>query len=84
MPAEERIVAGLSCSDVLARLSDFLDGEVEAETRARILEHIAGCHWCDEFGGRFGAIVTALREAPDALEEGVARRLAERLAREGQ
>lgn len=77
---EVRIVAGLSCRDVLAHLSDFVDGTLEADVRVRILEHLAGCNWCEEFGGRFSGIVRALKRASDdKLEESVAARLMRRL-----
>ena len=77
---EPRIVAGLSCGDVLARLSDFVDGELEPEIRVRLLEHLAGCNWCEEFGGRFSGIVRSLKGTAGArLEDDVAARLMDRL-----
>lgn len=60
--AREREVAGLRCSEVLARLSDLVDGAVPPETAERIAQHLAGCNWCERFGGRFSAIVASLRE----------------------
>jgi len=80
--AEPRVVAGLSCTDVLARLSEFVDGELSAETRDQILAHLAGCTWCEEFGGRFSGLVTMLRSQsePAGLDESVARRLQEFLS----
>lgn len=80
---EERIVAGLRCSEVLDRLSDFVDGELEADARQRVLDHIAACNWCEEFGGRFSALVGTLRRArsSESLDEDVAARLEEYLAR---
>ena len=57
----ERVVAGLACSEVLARLSSYLDGELSADERARLEAHVAGCDGCTRFGGRFGATIAALR-----------------------
>jgi anti-sigma factor RsiW len=80
---EERIVAGLSCSDVLTHLSELIDDEIDAETRQRVIEHVQGCNWCEEFGGRFSAIVTALRNrsAAEPLDADVVKRLREHLNR---
>jgi anti-sigma factor (TIGR02949 family) len=57
----EKVIAGLSCSQVLERLSDYLDGELAAEDRARLEEHLRGCDGCARFGGEFRATVRALR-----------------------
>jgi len=57
----EKVIAGLSCSDVLARLSDYLDGDLPAEERARVEEHLRGCEGCARFGGEFAATVRGLR-----------------------
>jgi anti-sigma factor RsiW len=58
----EKVVAGLSCREVLARLSDYLDGELAAAERARVEEHLRGCDGCARFGGELRATVRALRE----------------------
>jgi anti-sigma factor RsiW len=57
----ERTVAGLRCGEVLADLSAYLDGELDADTRAAIEAHVSGCTQCARFGGQFAAVVTALR-----------------------
>jgi anti-sigma factor RsiW len=61
MPDLDREVAGLSCRDVLADLSDLLDGLLPASRVAAIHAHLAGCETCARFGGSVGAIVAALR-----------------------
>ena len=60
--AENRIVGGLSCFEVLAKLSDYLDGELVLADKAKVEAHLAGCDACTKFGGEFGAVVKALRE----------------------
>ena len=60
---EERLVAGLRCSEVMLHLSDYVDGELPAPDVARIEEHLRGCDWCEQFGGDFAAAVEALRTA---------------------
>ncbi len=37
------------CLDVFARLSEYIDGELDADGRTEIEEHIADCAPCVEF-----------------------------------
>jgi anti-sigma factor RsiW len=74
----EKVVAGLSCSEILARLSDYVDGDLAAAERARVEAHLRGCDGCARFGGEFRATVRALREHLGVVEE-VPRALTERL-----
>ena len=78
----ERLVAGITCREVLAEVSSFLDGELSAARVAQIRAHLAGCRECERFGGAVGALVSMMRRAlaePEALDAGVAQRLRERL-----
>lgn len=82
---DERVVGGLSCGQVLDRLSDYLDGELGRDARDAVEEHLRGCDGCARFGGEFRATVSAVREhllqgpkPPTRLRA----RLAEALARE--
>jgi anti-sigma factor RsiW len=59
--AENRRIGGLTCFEVLERLSDYLDGELPAEAKAQVDAHLSGCDACTTFGGEFGAVVSALR-----------------------
>jgi anti-sigma factor RsiW len=59
----ERNVAGLRCGEILAELSDYLDGEVQPQRRSQIEAHLAGCDQCERFGKEFSASVAALRRA---------------------
>ena len=59
--AEPRTIAGLSCFDVLAELSDFVDGTLPADRRAQVEAHLAQCDACTRFGAEFSAVVTAAR-----------------------
>jgi anti-sigma factor (TIGR02949 family) len=36
----------IDCEEVVARLLTYLDGELDAETRAHIDHHIEQCHGC--------------------------------------
>jgi anti-sigma factor RsiW len=80
-----RVVGGIRCIEVLELLSDYLDGEVSQEHRERIEAHLRGCDQCERFGGQMSSIVKSLRVTlrdPDPLDEGVSRRLQDRLKRE--
>lgn len=71
-------VGGVRCGEVLAVLSDFVDGTIEPEMRSRVEEHLRGCNTCERFGGVFAETVRALREglaAPDAVDEAARDRL---------
>ncbi len=82
MMPEECNVAGLYCSDVLARLSRYVDGELARDEVAQVDAHLAGCEWCERFGERFSATVVELRRRlhePAPLPRDVASRLRDRL-----
>jgi anti-sigma factor RsiW len=58
---EERTIGGISCFGVLAKLSDYLDGALEAEEIGQINAHIVGCDQCRRFGAAFQEIIGRLR-----------------------
>jgi anti-sigma factor RsiW len=83
----EQTVGGLSCGQVLAGLSDYLDGEMPAAQRDQVEAHVRGCALCARFGGVFAATVRGLRERLGAAEDvptDVARRLDESLRLHGR
>ena len=53
---------GLSCEQVLARLSDYLDGELAPADRAQVEAHLRGCDACARFGGEVAETLRLLRE----------------------
>lgn len=82
----ETVVARLSCREVLHRLNDFLDGELAPGEVGRVTAHLAGCHTCEQFGGRVGELIASLRAtadvATDEMPAGASARLRARLATE--
>lgn len=75
----ERNIAGLTCSEVLADLSAYLDGEL-APARAGMIEaHVGECQACATFGADFSRLLAAVRArmaAPETLPTDVEARLA--------
>jgi len=57
----ERHVGGLWCSEVLALLTRYLDGDLTADELALVQAHVGGCDACARFGGAFPQAITALR-----------------------
>lgn len=82
MPTD-REVAGIRCGEVLALLPAFLDGELEDGTRTMVQAHLAGCDWCERFGGSYAGVVQALRRESAAPPAGLADRLRARLGGSG-
>ena len=81
----DRSIAGISCRDVLADLSQYVDDELEVDRLAQIRAHVAECQECERFGGAVAELVQRLRSdvrEPPPLDEGIARRLRERLQSE--
>jgi RNA polymerase sigma-70 factor, ECF subfamily len=60
--AEEHEVGGMRCRDVLAVLSEYVDGDLGPTDRARVESHLRGCAVCERFGGRFAGVIHDVRE----------------------
>ncbi|MFQ5537668.1 MAG: anti-sigma factor family protein [Gemmatimonadota bacterium] len=57
----DRVVAGISCREVLENLSAYVDGELPAAQVERIEAHLQECDRCERFGGRFAQVIGTLR-----------------------
>lgn len=57
----EQNVGGLRCSEVLAALSDYVDGALDPAEKAKVEAHVTGCNLCARFGGSFAAMLDAVR-----------------------
>ncbi|MEM1413266.1 MAG: anti-sigma factor [Myxococcota bacterium] len=79
-----REVGGIRCDMVLAVLSDYLDGDLDAATRERVEAHVAGCPECERFGAGFGAMVRSLARKDEGLDEARVQKLAAVLRHEGE
>ena len=73
---EEQVVAGLHCGEVLADLTEHLDGRLSRDRAQRVDEHLEDCLGCRLFESAVTAVVRALRQLPDEalppeVEEGL-------------
>lgn len=69
--ARDREVSGMRCSDVIAVLSDYLDGDLSRTDHARVESHVQACTVCARFGGHFASTIEHLRAqlgAPPAVD----------------
>lgn len=72
----ERLIAGLHCGEVLADLTEHLDGRLSREQAQRMEEHLCGCDRCRRLSDEITDVVRALRTLP---EEPLAPEIEERL-----
>jgi anti-sigma factor RsiW len=76
---KERNVGGMRCSEVLAVLSEYVDGELDDSVVAKVENHLLGCPNCERFGRNFGSMVVSLRnesqQSPDAALDAMERLL---------
>lgn len=66
---KERDVGGIRCSEVLALLSEYVDGELDESAVQKIESHLRGCPNCERFGQDFGSMVVALRKESERRPE---------------
>lgn len=57
-------MADLRCDEVVELVSDFLDGDLDASTEARVIEHLSGCDGCQAYVEQFRQTVETLGELP--------------------
>jgi anti-sigma factor RsiW len=72
----ERLVAGLHCGEVLADLTEHLDGRLALDRALRVDEHLEACASCRTLSEEMAAVVRAVRSLPDEpLDPGIQDRL---------
>ena len=52
------------CREIFARLSEYLDGELEADLCSRLEEHMGGCPPCEAFLESLRRTVELARDLP--------------------
>lgn len=78
MPLDNRSATGLTCMQVMAALSDYVDGDVPPDLARAIEAHVAGCQACASFGRDFARLLESMRRQlgpPDPVPAEVAARL---------
>ena len=79
---DERRIGGLWCGEVLERLADYVDDELDAAARRHVEAHLGGCDICERFGGEYAATVRQIRlrlAAAEPMEESRRRALRQRV-----
>lgn len=62
---DERVVAGLHCGEVLADLSEYVEGWLGQDRSQRIGEHLRGCEGCRRLLHDLGLVIRAVRALPE-------------------
>ena len=69
------------CRDLVAQISDYLDGELSEEHVAALERHLAKCACCTEFADSLRrAVITCRASGGKTLPSAVRRRARERIA----
>lgn len=72
----------LSCTDVLAELSDYLDNELTSELRRELELHLAQCRTCEVLYDSTHKTLRIVTESRSfGLPEGLARRISKQVIR---
>jgi anti-sigma factor RsiW len=77
---DNRLVGGLWCSQVLAGLSEYLDGELNPETVAMVEQHLTGCSNCQRFGADMAAMLGSVSNLPTDIPPDTSVRLKQALS----
>lgn len=86
MRPDEREVAGLTCSAVMAALSDLIDGDLPDERRRQVEAHVRECRLCEQFGADLTVLLAGVRRqlaTPEPVAAEVLQRLRGRLEHAG-
>lgn len=62
---DERVVAGLHCGEVLADLTEYVEGWLGQDRSQRLGEHLRGCEGCRRLLHDLGLVIRAVRALPD-------------------
>jgi anti-sigma factor (TIGR02949 family) len=60
-----------TCQELIARLDDFLDGELDPALCDKIQQHLAECPYCHSVADTLQTMLALYRGAPDAVPRDV-------------
>lgn len=55
----------IDCNELVELVTDYLDGSLDLDTRARFDEHLLGCDGCSNYLQQFRTTVATLGRIPD-------------------
>jgi len=78
----------VNCTDFLAKLTDYFDGEIEPELLAEVKEHLGTCSHCDVVVNTTRKTIEVYRghqpyEFPDELSDRLRKAIMDRCAKSG-
>ena len=82
---EASLAQPMRCWQARRHVSSYLDGELDEATKSMVEDHLAGCPTCPPlYTSLVGirATMGELRDADAVVEDGIARRIRERLSQE--
>jgi anti-sigma factor RsiW len=60
----------VNCNEFVELVTAFLDGALDAESQARVVEHLAACDGCDRYLDQMRRTIRALGDpAPERLPQ---------------
>lgn len=65
----------MDCNDLVELVTAYLDGSLDADTRARFDRHLAECDGCENYLQQFRTTVDALGAVDDQLDPAFRNRL---------
>ena len=58
----------LNCDELVERVTDYLDGALDDETKRRVSDHLAGCDGCTTYVDQIRQTITTLASSPPDVE----------------
>ncbi len=55
----------MTCSEFVELVTAYLEGELDADTRARFVEHLALCEGCERYVDQFRTTIDRLGTLPE-------------------
>jgi predicted anti-sigma-YlaC factor YlaD len=57
-------MSGMTCKELVELVTAYLDGALDTETEAHLVDHLAMCEGCEEYLDQFRQTICALGDLP--------------------